>query len=97
MNSTENDSINSILLRSTNESLYRQLKQNMSHNSPISLENVDVNLVNYLNNELVNCGYPCIQANESSKTHYNRLFENAIDMISRYNRQLAAFNRSQEQ
>lgn len=97
--STSCDSLNSMVLRSANESLYRQLKQNstQNHSDLITLDNVDMNLVNYLNNELVNLGYPSIQANESSKIHYNRLFENAIDIISRYNRQLAAFNRSQEQ
>lgn len=97
--STSYDSLNSMLLRSANESLYRQLKQNTSqnHSDLICLENVDLNLVNYLNNELVNSGYPSIQENESSKIHYNRLFENAIDIISRYNRQLAALNRSQDQ
>ncbi len=92
--STSCDSLNSILTKANNENLYRQIKDT-SHDF-INLENIDVNLVDYLNNEFINSGYQSLQKLGSSRKNYNILFENAIDLISRYNRQLAAFNRAQE-
>lgn len=93
--STSCDSLNSILQKANNENLYRHMKDT-SHDL-INIENIDPNLLNYLNNELINSGYQSIQYAGSAKINYNRIFENSIDIISRYNRQLAAFNRSQEQ
>ena len=92
--STSCDSLNSILTKTNNDHLYRQLKDT-SHDF-INLENIDVNLVDYLNNEFINSGYQSLQKMGSSRKNYNILFENSIDIISRYNRQLAAFNRAQE-
>ncbi len=92
--STSCDSLNSILTKTNSDQLYRQLKDT-SHDY-INLDNIDVHLVEYLNNEFINSGYQSLQKMGSSRKNYNILFENAIDIISRYNRQLAAFNRSQD-
>lgn len=94
--STSCDSLNSILTKTTNEKLYQQLR-GTQHNDLITLNNIDVNLVDYLNNELVNAGYPSIKRDNYSVANYNLLIENSIDIVARYNRLLASYNRSQEQ
>lgn len=94
--STSCDSLSSILTKTTSEKLYFQLRET-EKNDLITLNNIDANLIEYLNNELVNAGYSPIRRGDHSVANYNLLIENSIDIIARYNRLLVSYNRSQDQ
>ncbi len=63
----------------------------------IKLDNIDYNLVNYLNKEFAELGLESLHMNSSSHLDYNLLFKNAIELVKRFTRQQGAVDRLQEQ
>ncbi len=78
---------------SLNSESFRQEEKNFDPLF-INLENIEVNTINFLNDEFINIGYHSIY--QTSSTNYNLLFKNAIELIQRYNRQLILLNHSED-
>lgn len=69
---------------------------NTNDNSIQISKPINFNLVNCFNNELLQLGYESI-VNYEKLADLNSLFKNGIDLIERYNRQLAALQRVKEE
>jgi hypothetical protein len=99
-----------ILANSTINNNYKNLENSISNltlnttsDNKIKLENIDSNLVNYLNKEFDELGFESIYSSSSIndcsniKIDYNLLFKNAIELVKRFSRQQATLDRAQEE
>lgn len=62
----------------------------------VNLDNIELNLVNYLNQEFVDLGFESIYSDKSN-VNYTLLFKNSIELLQRFRRQLSTTDRIQEQ
>ena len=93
---------NSTITNSKNfENSISNLTLNTTSDTKIKLENVDSNLVNYLNKEFNELGFESIYSSLNDSTNnnidYNLLFKNAIELVKRFSRQQATLDRVQEE
>ena len=66
--------------------------------SKLNIENIDSYFINNLNSEFINLGLDSIySSNNKSSTCYNVLFSNMMEIINRYNRQMAIQDRVNEE
>jgi hypothetical protein len=83
------------------ENSISNLTLNTTSDTKIKLENVDSNLVNYLNKEFNELGFESIYSSLNDSTNnnidYNLLFKNAIELVKRFSRQQAILDRVQEE
>ena len=83
------------------ENSISNLTLNTTSDTKIKLENVDSNLVNYLNKEFNELGFESIYSSLNDSTNsnidYNLLFKNAIELVKRFSRQQATLDRVQEE
>jgi hypothetical protein len=103
-NKTINQSIsnNSIVADNYNRESTNFIAKNddtsMLINSKISLsiDNVDLNHLDYLNQEFVELGLESIFSNRSNKVDFSLVFKNSIESLERLKRQLMLNDRIQE-
>jgi hypothetical protein len=95
--STNVSNINNI----SENTIVENIVNNSSNSSKVNLnvENVDLKLLNYLNQEFVELGLDSIYVNHhrsSEQVNFNLLFKNSADLLERLKRQLAINDRIQE-
>jgi hypothetical protein len=83
------------------ENSISNLTLNTTSDTKIKLENIDSNLVNYLNKEFNELGFESIYSsiidNSNKNIDYNLLFKNSIELVKRFSRQQALLDRVQEE
>ena len=62
----------------------------------VNVENVDFNLLNFLNQEFLELGLESIYSNRSGNIDFSLVFKNSIESLERFKRQLMLNDRIQE-
>ena len=96
-----NKSINQTLQNNTSatENASRYLSNNDSTNSSkisITIDNVDLSQLNYLDQEFNELGFESILSNKSNAINFGLLFQNSIESLDRLKRQISLNDRIQE-
>jgi hypothetical protein len=67
-----------------------------NNKASVNVENVDYNLLNYLNQEFLELGLESIYSNRSGNIDFSLVFKNSIESLERFKRQLILNDRIQE-